>query len=142
MVEQLPERENRIELDGERRDHFGEPAPRIRLSVSEYERRALRRAREIGLAVLREMGAEPAPVAPEPDFHPVSHHMGGCRMAHDPRHGVVDADGRVHGIENLFVVGSSVFVTGGAVPPTLTIAALALRAAEQILGELRRGQGS
>ena len=62
------------------------------------------------------------------------HHMGGTRMHIDPRQGVVDADARVHGIENLFVAGSSVFPTGSAANPTFTLVALSLRLA----GHLRR----
>jgi choline dehydrogenase-like flavoprotein len=60
------------------------------------------------------------------------HQMGTTRMDADPRRGVVDADGRMHGVSNLFVAGSSVFPTGGAAPPTLTIVALALRLAERL----------
>ena len=61
------------------------------------------------------------------------HHMGTTRMAADPRHGVVDADGKVHGLSNLYVAGSSVFPTaGGASNPTLTIVALALRLADHL----------
>jgi len=55
------------------------------------------------------------------------HHMGTTRMAEDPARGVVDRHGRVHGVANLHVVGSSTFPTGGWANPTLTIAALALR---------------
>ena len=60
------------------------------------------------------------------------HHMGTTRMHRDPRHGVVDADCRVHGLANLFVAGSSVFPTGGYVNPTLTLVALALRLADHL----------
>jgi Choline dehydrogenase and related flavoproteins len=58
------------------------------------------------------------------------HHMGTTRMSDDPRHGVTDATGRVHGVENLFIAGSSVFPTSGWANPTLTIVALALRTSE------------
>jgi choline dehydrogenase-like flavoprotein len=58
--------------------------------------------------------------------------MGTTRMAADPRQGVVDADCRVHGIDNLYVAGSSVFPTCGAANPTLTIVALALRLADHL----------
>lgn len=60
------------------------------------------------------------------------HHMCTTRMADDPTRGVVDADGRVHGLGNLFVAGSSVFATGGVATPTLTITALALRLADHL----------
>jgi choline dehydrogenase-like flavoprotein len=60
------------------------------------------------------------------------HHMGTTRMADSPEHGVVDANCRVHGVANLYIAGSSVFTTGGASNPTLTIVALALRLADHV----------
>lgn len=64
------------------------------------------------------------------------HHMGTTRMHDDPKQGVVDANCRVHGIENLYVAGSAVFPTSGAANPTFTILALALRLAEQLERDL------
>lgn len=66
--------------------------------------------------------------------HPIGgyHHMGTTRMSQDARTGVTDSTGRVHGVENLYVVGSSVFPTSGWANPTLTIAALSLRTSEFI----------
>jgi choline dehydrogenase-like flavoprotein len=58
--------------------------------------------------------------------------MGTTRMHEDEHRGVVDAEGRVHGVRNLFVAGSSVFPTGGYANPTLTIVALAIRLAEHL----------
>lgn len=60
------------------------------------------------------------------------HHMCTTRMADDPAEGVVDADCRVHGIDNLWVAGSSVFATGGVATPTYTIVALAVRLADHL----------
>ena len=70
--------------------------------------------------------------------HPIGgyHHMGTTRMGLDERTSVTDADGRVHGIDNLYVAGSSLFPTGGWANPTLTLVALALRTADRITGEL------
>ncbi|MCB1907361.1 MAG: GMC family oxidoreductase [Rhodocyclaceae bacterium] len=65
-----------------------------------------------------------------------NHHMGTTRMHSDPRQGVVDADCRVHGVDNLYVAGSSLFPTSGAANPTLTIVALALRLADHLSGRL------
>jgi len=62
------------------------------------------------------------------------HHIGTTRMASSPRDGVVDADGRVHGVANLYIAGSSIFPTGGWANPTLTILALALRLGDHIKG--------
>lgn len=72
--------------------------------------------------------------------HPIGgyHHIGTTRMAADPRHGVVRDDGRLHEVENLYVVGSSTFPTSSWANPTLTIAALALRTADKITAALAR----
>jgi choline dehydrogenase-like flavoprotein len=61
-----------------------------------------------------------------------NHHLGTTRMSDDPRQGVVDRNGRVHGMDNLYVAGSSVFPTAGAANPTLTILALTLRLADHL----------
>jgi choline dehydrogenase-like flavoprotein len=58
------------------------------------------------------------------DFY---HHSGTTRMSDTPSSGVVDKDCRVHGIENLYVNGSSVMPTSGAANPTFTIVTLAIR---------------
>jgi choline dehydrogenase-like flavoprotein len=55
-------------------------------------------------------------------------------MADDPRQGVVDRDGRLHGVDNLYVAGPSVFPTGGYANPALTTVALALRLADHLRG--------
>lgn len=60
------------------------------------------------------------------------HHSGTTRMADDPSKGVVDADCRLFGVDNLYIAGSSVFPTIGGANPTLTITALALRLADHI----------
>ncbi len=62
--------------------------------------------------------------------------MGTTRMASDPRRGVTDGWGRVHGLPNLHIAGSSLFPTAGWANPTLTILALSLRTADRIADEL------
>lgn len=65
-----------------------------------------------------------------------NHHMGGARMADNPKRGVVNADCRVHSIENLYIAGSAVFPTSGYANPTLTIVALSLKLAAHLRGVL------
>jgi choline dehydrogenase-like flavoprotein len=60
------------------------------------------------------------------------HHLGGTRMGIDKSDSVVNKDLKVHGINNLYVSGSSNFVTGGYTNPTFTIIQLAIRLAEEI----------
>jgi choline dehydrogenase-like flavoprotein len=63
--------------------------------------------------------------------------MGTTRMHDDPKLGVVDHNCRVHGLDNLYVAGSSVFPTSGAANPTLTLLALTLRLADHLGVRLR-----
>ena len=74
--------------------------------------------------------------------HPIGgfHHMGTTRMASDPRRGVTDGWGRVHGLPNLHIAGSSLFPTAGWANPTLTILALTLRTADRIAEELQSAE--
>jgi choline dehydrogenase-like flavoprotein len=58
--------------------------------------------------------------------------MGTTRMATAPDRGVVDTDCRVHGMDNLWIAGSSVFPSSGCSNPTLTLIALALRLADHL----------
>jgi choline dehydrogenase-like flavoprotein len=60
------------------------------------------------------------------------HHLGTARMGSDPRVSVVDGDGRVHGLRNLYLAGSAVFPTSSQANPTLTILALAVRLAAHL----------
>jgi len=66
-----------------------------------------------------------------------NHHMGTTRMSDDPKTGVVDANGRVHSVENLYCGGSSVFATSGHANPTYTIVQLALRLGDHLSETLR-----
>jgi choline dehydrogenase-like flavoprotein len=60
------------------------------------------------------------------------HHIGTARMGHSATSSVVDGDGRVHGMRNLYLTGSSVFATSSQANPTLSIVALAARLAEHV----------
>lgn len=68
------------------------------------------------------------------------HLLGTCRMGDDPKTSVVDRYHRSHDIPNLFVCDGSSLVTSGRGQPTLTIQALAFRAAEHIANFARRGE--
>ena len=64
------------------------------------------------------------------------HHLGTARMGDDPRTSVVDAQCRVHGVENLFIASAATFPTSSQANPTLTIVALALRLAKHLAHQL------
>ena len=67
------------------------------------------------------------------------HQAGTCRMGTDARTSVVDPFGRVHDMDNVFVVDASVHVTNGGFNPGLTIMALAFRAGEHMVKEWKGG---
>ena len=70
---------------------------------------------------------------PENDEIAGHHHMGGTRVGHDPNnYDVVDKNLKLFGTNNLYLVGSSIFRTGGHANPTLTIVQLSLRLAEHL----------
>jgi glucose dehydrogenase len=64
--------------------------------------------------------------------------MGTCRMGKDPKTSVVDKDCRTHEIDNLFIIDASVFTTGSSANPTITVAAIALYAADKIISQLKK----
>jgi choline dehydrogenase-like flavoprotein len=131
-TEQQPNPDSRVTLDPAVRDLFGDPVPHLRLAFSDVDRRTQRRAREIMQELLAAAGAQDVTQDALSSSSFGAHHMGTCRMADDPDKGVVDRNCRVHGVENLYVVGGSVFPTSGALQPSLTIAALALRMADHL----------
>lgn len=66
------------------------------------------------------------------------HHIGTARMGADPRTSVVDANCRVHSVDNLFVAGSAVFPTSSQANPTLTLVAMSLRLGSHLARQLTR----
>lgn len=130
MVEQLPRPDNRIVPDFERRDAIGIPRPKITYRIDDYSKRALEHGRRIAREIFTAMKA--TEIHEAPDYVSSGHVMGTYRMGIDPKQSVVNPDQRAHDHPNLFLLGSGVFPTGAASNPTLTIAALALRAVDPI----------
>lgn len=128
---------NRVALDASRRDRWGLAEATVAIEPSEAEARTLARLRAEAARVLRQFGT-PRLVGTPPDW--CGHHMGTCRMGDDPRRSVVDRHLRVHGWRNLYVAGSAPFVTFGVGSPTLLIAALSVRLADHLAGELGAGR--
>ena len=130
MVEQLPLLDNRIVPDFDRRDAIGVPRPRITYRIDEYSRKALEHGRRIAREMFKAIRA--TEIHEAPDIVSAGHVMGTYRMGTDAKQSVVNPDHRSHDHPNLFLLGSGVFPTGAASNPTLTIAALTLRAVSAI----------
>jgi choline dehydrogenase-like flavoprotein len=153
-----PVKSNMVDLDPSVRDVYGFPVSRITYShhPNDYAVAALAIPRID--AILLEMGAEstqtsvpfvattsipqpgpgggkdhgPGRGLPEPVAGLVNHQMGTMRMGQDADTSVVDGWQRFHGIPNLYAIDGSVFPTSTGYNPTLTIEALAWRAAARI----------
>mgnify|MGYP006281938957 CR=1 FL=1 len=132
LVEQLPQAESRVALDPDRTDDRGNPVPDVRWTVDDRALRTIERANAIQREILNELGAEITWQVGPGNTGPAYHHMGTTRMGEDPAESVVNPALRTHDLENCWIASSSVFPTAGAMNPTLTIAALALRAADDV----------
>lgn len=138
-TEQVPNPESRVTLAAER-DAVGVPRPKLDWQLTMQDKEATRRAcRMVGEELARlgigRMRLDDWLLADGDDWQGLDvryHHMGTTRMSDDPKQGVVDADCRVHGIDNLYIAGSSVFPTSGYANPTLTIVAMAIRLADHL----------
>jgi choline dehydrogenase-like flavoprotein len=142
-LEQAPNPDNRVML-GSDTDALGLRKPVLCWSWTELEQRQLHGTRRRFADALEASGHGRVEIAsdgrePDPNAH---HHAGTTRMHLDPRSGVVDATCRVHGVENLFVAGASVFPTAGFANPTLTIVALAARLADHLRPRFARAARS
>ncbi|MFC1642340.1 GMC family oxidoreductase [Myxococcota bacterium] len=139
--EQPPDPESRITLS-QARDPLGMRRPILNWHVGKRVHSTIGRGLELlagafGHARLGRVysflhAQDESRVGAWPEFAGGYHHMGTTRMGSDPAHSVVDRDCRVHGMENLYIAGSSVFTTAGFSNPTLTLLALALRLAKHL----------
>ena len=134
-MEMEPDPENRVLLADEC-DDFGQPVPIVRHRCTERDERSLVALHEtlkgevsrnaVGRLVTRLREEKPWPITD------ASHHMGTTRMGTEPRTSVVNPDCRIHGIENVYLAGGSVFPTSGCANPTYTMVALSIRLAAHL----------
>jgi len=133
QAEDAPQLTNRVDLDPDVRDVYGLPVPRITYANHAFELSA----REFYTPKLIELvgaaGAQFGFVAPVDVPSGSSHIMGTLRMGDDPSASVCDRHGRFHDLENLYCADGGVFVTSSGFNPTLTIQAMSLRTAGNIV---------
>lgn len=128
MCEETSEFENRVELDGSRKDDFGLPVAKVINRLPSENANRLEHAKEEGLKIFRAAGTSDVWSGPRAPMHVV----GGTMMGSDPSRSVTNSYGQAHEVDNLFVAGASLFPTCGAVNPTATLAALVFRTADYI----------
>lgn len=134
--EDMPQETNRVTLNSEVKDQWGLPVVNVHFSDHANDIAMRGHAYKQGQAVYDAVGA--TRTFPTPPY-PSTHNLGTNRMSENAQDGVVNRWGQTHDIANLFVSDGSVFTTGAAENPTLTIVALAIRQADHIARELSAG---
>jgi choline dehydrogenase-like flavoprotein len=139
FVTQQPLSTNRVDLDPDVKDAWGLPAMRITSTSHPDDIKAMEFFRARSLEILEAAGAKKTWASPVNDSRGSAHNRGTCRMGNDPKTSVVNKFHRAHDVPNLFIVDGSTLVTGGRNHPTMTIQALAFRAAEHIIRAAKTG---
>lgn len=130
----IPDERSQITLDSARTDRFGNQVAQISSVLTGDSLALLRVMAESTRAVLVEAGAKIGEELGSWDHFAAPHVFGTARMGADSEKSVVGPDCRAHDHGNLWICDASVFPTsGGGEAPSLTISALAARAADAIL---------
>lgn len=119
----------------DQRDRFGDPFAHVHYESSDFDLETHGFARQLLQKFAAATGADDVQFVDVHRYNSGAHHAGTCRMGVDPRDSVVDTFGRVHGSPNLFAAGGSIMPSMGALQPTLTMAALAVRTARYLLAQ-------
>jgi choline dehydrogenase-like flavoprotein len=136
MTEDLPDPENRVTLDT-----CPDGTPQIKLSYTDNNVESFTRLKERWIDVLKQAGHAERSVPFHAYFKKriplegVGHQNGTCRFGTDPVQSVLDLNCKAHDLDNLYVVDASFFPSCGAVNPSLTIIANAIRIADHLLAE-------
>jgi choline dehydrogenase-like flavoprotein len=141
-VEQAPHPESRVVLSGET-DALGSRRASLDWQISDVDVRTFQVGQD---AVIKHFGGLGIGRVDAPDLtrevlerqvQGRHHHLGTTRMSESPRDGVVDRNCRVHGVDNLFIAGGSVFCRAMFCGPTMTMMGLAYRLADHLAGVMK-----
>lgn len=130
LIEQRIQDSNRVTLSGERNDVFGDPIAHLQYSYHPDDLKLLQCAREMLHGIFDKLNATDRK---EIQVTFSRHHQGTCRMGDNPATSVVDRNLKLHDSPNLYIPGVETIVTGAAVPPTLTLAALTHRLGDHLI---------
>ncbi len=134
--EDMPQEKNGVTLHPTEKDQNGMPVPNVHFDDHVNDIAMRNHAYKQGSAVYDAVGATAVYEVPP---YPSTHNLGTCRMSAKAKDGVCDKWGQTHDIKNLFISDGSQFTTGGAENPTLTIVTLAIRQADRIAEEMKKG---
>ena len=125
--EVVAQESNAVSLDADEKDSHGLPVAHVRFTFHQNDRKLIEHATAQMTRILDAAGGSETWTAQR-----MAHLLGGCRMGSDPDDSVVNSDCRAHDVSNLFICDGSVFASSTAVNPSLTIQAIAARAADTI----------
>jgi len=139
--EVLPQRYNRVTVDGTPNDKYGIPQAKIEYRIGDNERKMIAEMYDTAESIFRAAKAEILPLQRGwiDTLGSAIHEHGTCRMGDDPKRSALNGFCQMHDVKNLFVVDGSAFTTASEKNPTLTILALAWRATDFMAGEIQRG---
>ena len=135
----LPVEDNSFSIDPDVKDAWGLPALRLTYKDHPDDIKLARWLADRSMELLDAAGARQKWNYPIGEQQFGVHLLGTCRMGNDPRASVINADHQTHDVKNLFLCDGGSFVTSGRGQPTMTIMALAFRAADRITALARRG---
>ena len=133
----LPVDSNNITIDPTHKDAWGRPSLRVTYKDHEDDMSTARFLQDRSMEMLDAAGAQRAWRVPVSYTSGGAHLLGTCRMGDDAQTSVIDKFHRTHDVPNLFLCDGSSMVTSGRGQPTMTIMALAFRAAEHIAAAAR-----
>ncbi len=132
--------DNRITVDPDKKDKHGIPIPIVNFNWGENDLRLFKDMKDGLYEVIEACNPELVMRGSDTPGGFASHEVGSCRMGIDPKRSVLNAYNQSHEVKNLFVVDGSSFTTFSEKNPTLTIAALSVRAARYIAERRKRGE--
>lgn len=138
--EVLPQAKNRVEIDPVVRDAWGIPVLKFDIEWSENELAMARDAVDTQREMFQQAGIEilEERTTPFPPGYSI-HEAGTARMGNDPKTSVLNPYNQCHDVKNLFVADAASFVSSTEKNPTLTILALAMRTADYVDVQMRKG---
>lgn len=135
----LPVASNNITLDPEQKDQWGRAGIRVTYDDHPDDMAMANFMQERSVDILEAAGAERVWTVPIVPQNIGAHLLGTCRMGTDPDESVINPWHRTHEVPNLYLCDGSSLVTSGRGQPTMTIQALAFRAADNLIKQAHAG---
>jgi len=141
QAECLPYYDNKVEIDKDNRDKWGQPMIKVSAEFKENEMLMRNDIKDQIGEILEVAGLKNITVYQEksPIVGDTVHEMGTARMGRDPKTSVLNGYNQCHDISNLFVTDGSCMTSSGNASPSLTYMALTVRACDYAVKQMKAG---